>query len=254
MAIRDRLPLFISHTIRYLVTMFPAAQFIITNELVITGFSFADPKKFNDFYSFCLNFHALLLAAVVLEYLFYPFLSKVLKFKPVPRKGHRVNTFNVPQRTLSIVAIISLMSFEKYKYFSIGLGTIVFLIYFIDLQNDFLQCLISFALGVGIYFCNLIYSDYFRLAVIIISSVISSLYITKMIKLGDMDPKARNTYVGTVIQNLGFLFFDAIIRLAKRTNAVLVFVAFLTNFAIHVIAQYSISGNWYGESKKDKNK
>lgn len=252
MAIRDHIPVFTLNTIRYLITMFLPVEFIITNELVLFGFSFADPNKFNDFYNYCLDFHTLLLGAVVLEYLTYPFLTKILKFKPIPREGHRVNNFNVPQRTISIVAIISCMSFEKYKYFSIGLGIVGFLIFFLDGQNDLLQCIISFAFGLGIYFGNLIFAKNFRLAVVIFSGVISSSYISKKTKLADMDPRMRNTFVGTVIQNMGFLWFDVIIRIAKRTNIPLVILAFAVNFAAHVIAQYSLSGNWYGDDKKEK--
>ena len=84
-----------------------------------------------------------------------------------------------------------------------------------------------------------------------LSLILSLLFITKIFKLNKFDPKLRNTFVHNIIQNIGYIAFDILIKMANRTNEWIVIAAFCTNFAIHVIAQYSLINNWYGEKKKD---
>ena len=240
-------------TLVYLQTMFIPVYFIITNELVIIGFSFADPKKFNDFYEYLLDFHTIFIASVVLLFTFFPLLSKITKFKPFPIEGYRVNPFNIPQRTISIIAIISCTSFAKYKVFSVFLSFLALTVFLFLKSNNLIQAIISHLLGVLIYFVHLYFPKEFRYGTLALSLALSLIYILKIVKLNDYDPKLRNAFIENIIQNTGFIAFDILIYSANRTNEWIVISAIFANFVIHVIAKYAVINDWYGTKQQVTN-
>ncbi|EAY11211.1 hypothetical protein TVAG_127170 [Trichomonas vaginalis G3] len=243
---------FIRTTFIYIVTMFSPYYLLTFFELVIFAFTFSDKTKFNDFYDFLLELHTQMTPIIVLFFLLFPFLQNIFKFRVVPKTGYRKQKFNVPNRAIALICLVSIYSFKKYMYFSIGLSICGTIVYYFDEQSDLPEIAFTFALELLMFFLSKILQNYFRIAFLVPSIVLSLafLFIKRFQLL--LTPNDFTEFIVTLFQQFGVLLFEIVVSYGPRRHGITGFLALFLHYAIYVASFYVKSSIHYpAQTKKE---
>jgi len=230
--------------LRYLEASFHPEYFLLIIEVMLSVFGMAQISEFDEYESYLIEFHSLFSTVMIIFIVINPYMSKIIKFKPVSREMHLITEFNFPNRVLGIFAIVSMKFFSQYPYIALIIAILSIIVYVFDEQNTLLQAIISFAFGVLLYIMYTLFPKYYKATAFALSMFFVSRYLIGKWTYKEDKPGGKNKFFSTLMKTLGFVWFDVICTVPSEKKVLFKSLALLASFMFHVLAHYVSSKGW----------